>query len=40
MRNNKDNKTISISPLNVQHNVQKEVNSVTPTPAMHGDNKC
>ena len=37
MRNNTDNKTISKSPLNVQHKVQKEVNSVTPTPAMHGD---
>ena len=37
MRNNTDNKTILKSPLNVQYKVQKDVNSVTSTPAMHGD---
>ena len=36
MRNNTVNETILKSPLNVQHKVQKDVNSVTPTPAMHG----
>ena len=37
MRNSTDNKTILKSPLNVQHKVQKDLNSVTPTPAMHSD---